>query len=124
MSEGAGAGPIETLPVGDGRKLAIIVYILFFAGYFFGGLTNIVGVIMAHMKASDSSPVYQSHLRYQIRTFWVGLLFGIIGVLLLAVKIGILILLIVGIWTLVRNIKGFVRVLDGRPIDKPATWLI
>lgn len=123
MSEDFSSGPIETLPANDGGKqLATVVYILYFVGYFVV-LTNLIGVIIAHIKASEAQPIYQSHFRYQMRTFWVGLLFAVIGVLLFVVKIGILVLAAVAIWTLVRNIKGLVRVLDRRPIDNPSTWL-
>jgi len=123
MSEGFNSGPIETLPANDGGKqMATVVYILYFIGYFVG-LTNIIGVIIAHIKASDAQPIYQSHFRYQMRTFWVGLLFFVIGILLFTVKIGILVLAAVGIWTLIRNIKGVVRILDRRPIENPGTWL-
>ena len=64
----------------------------------------------------------ESHFRWQIRTFWYGLLW--VGLCLLFViltlGIGILIawlpLLIVSVWFVYRVVKGWIRLRDGRPM--------
>jgi uncharacterized membrane protein len=82
-----------------------------------------VGVIIAHVKASSADEILRSHYRFQIRTFWIGLLYLVLGWLLVYVLIGILILLWWLVWSMVRIIKGMVVLNDGRPIAKPKSWL-
>lgn len=123
MSDGFTSGPIETLPANDGGKqIAFVVYILYFVGFFLG-LTALAGVIVAHLKVKEASPVFQTHFRYQIRTFWIGVLMLLLGGALSLVLIGYLLLLFWLVWTLVRCIKGVMRVNEARPIDNPGTWL-
>ncbi|SDE62875.1 MULTISPECIES: DUF4870 family protein [Kordiimonas] len=105
------------------RRSVVLVYILFLIGLCTGGLVSIAGAIIAHTKSNEVARVYQSHLDYQIRTFWMGLVIGIVGSLLLVVLIGIPILLGLFIWTLVRCIKGLMAANDGQPIDNPQTML-
>ena len=60
------------------RGLALTVYILYLIGYL-TGFTALVGVIIAHVKASSADEVLRSHYRFQIRTFWIGLLYLVLG---------------------------------------------
>ena len=65
----------------------------------------------------------RSHYQFQIRTFWIGLLYIVIGTPLCMVLIGIPILIWWFIWSLVRVIKGAVLVLENKPIAEPKSWL-
>ena len=58
---------------------ANIVYILYLVSLVVG-ITGIVGVIMAYVNRADAPEWVQTHYRFQIRTFWIGLLYGLIGV--------------------------------------------
>jgi uncharacterized membrane protein len=90
--EAAMALPSETQrPIVPGNMLAIGVYLLYVAGYF-TGITALIGVIIAHVKADETDPVLRSHYQFQVRTFWIGLLYLVIGTLLCVVLIGFLIL--------------------------------
>ncbi len=103
--------------------LAMIVYVLYFASYFFI-LTSVVGVIIAYVQIGTADPMLQSHYRFQIRTFWIGLLYFVAGcVLIFAFGIGILVLIWWFIWTLVRSIKGILALNEGRPIAQPKSWM-
>jgi uncharacterized membrane protein len=113
------------------RQIALIVYVLYCIGYFVG-ITWLIGVIIAHIQyrtaaepaaARDADPLLASHYRFQIRTFWIGLLYLVVGILLTFVVIGVLVLLWWLIWTLVRNIKGVLALNDDRPIADPGSWL-
>lgn len=104
------------------RGVALTVYILYLIGYL-TGFTALIGVIIAHVKAPSSDEVLRSHYRFQIRTFWIGLLYLVIGWLLVYVVIGILVLFWWLIWSVVRIIKGMVVLNDGRPISRPKSWL-
>jgi uncharacterized membrane protein len=100
--------------------LALAVYVLFGLGYF-TGITALIGVIIAHVMVDDADPVLRSHYRFQIRTFWIGLLFLVIGVVLSVVLIGIPILLWWFIWSLIRIIKGGLLLVEHRPIANPCS---
>jgi uncharacterized membrane protein len=102
--------------------LAVVVYLLYGAGYF-TGFSALIGVIIAHVKVMDADPVLQSHYRFQIRTFWIGLLYLVIGVPLCAVLIGIPILAWWFIWSLIRIVKGSLLVIEHKPIADPKSWL-
>jgi uncharacterized membrane protein len=58
-----------------GRGAAIIVYMLFL-GSVLTVVTAPVGVLIAHFKRRDAEDWVQSHLQFQIRTFWLGVLGG------------------------------------------------
>ena len=101
--------------------LALAVYILYLLG-FFTGLTAVIGLIIASMQGDRADPVSRTHFRFQIRTFWIGLLFVVVGVVALHVVIGGLILLWWVIWTLIRCVKGVLALNAGEPIADPESW--
>lgn len=84
----------------------LIVYVLMFIG-FLVGVSALAGVIMAHVNSGPSDDkVTTSHYAYQIRTFWWGLLWVILGSLLTLVFVGYFMLIAWFVWTLFRLIKG------------------
>src|ERR1043166_4435550 len=124
----AGTDAAMTLPsetqrpiISDGT-LAIIVYVLYCVG-FFTCITALIGVIIAHLKVDDTDPVLRSHYQFQIRTFWIGLLYLTNGILLSIVLIRIPTLIWWFVWSLTRIIKGIVRVNEYKPIAHPSSWL-
>jgi uncharacterized membrane protein len=106
----------------SGKQLALIVYILYFVAYF-TGITALVGVIIAHLQVGSADPLAGSHFRFQIRTFWIGLLYLVIGTILTVVVVGIAVLFWWFIWSLVRLIKGVLALNENQPIANPASWL-
>ena len=109
-------------PVVSDTTLALIVYVLFCVGYF-TGISALIGVIIAHVKMDDADPVLRSHYQFQIRTFWIGLLYLVIGIPLCMVMIGIPILAWWFLWSLIRIIKGIVRISEYKPISRPTSFL-
>jgi uncharacterized membrane protein len=101
---------------------AVVVYVLYGVGYF-TGILALIGVIIAHVQADDADPVLQSHYRFLIRTFWIGLLYLAIGFPLCLVLIGFLILAWWFIWSLIRIVKGVLLVTEHKPIVNPGSWL-
>jgi uncharacterized membrane protein len=63
----------------DERQLitiATVVYALQAAGFLFG-ITWIIAAIVDYVKRDDAAGTWlESHFRWQIRTFWWGLLWG------------------------------------------------
>ena len=91
-------------------------------GAFLTGWPSIVAVILNYVKRSEARGTWlESHFRWQIRTFWFGLLWvvlcGIFVVLTLGLAIFIvaLPLLAVGVWFIYRIARGWLRLMDGRP---------
>jgi uncharacterized membrane protein len=109
-------------PLVSNYELVMTVYILYLVS-FFTGITALAGVIIAYMQVSRSDQISQSHFRFQIRTFWIGLLYLVIGGITTFVLIGVLILIWWCIWTLIRCIKGLLALNAGEPISNPASWL-
>jgi len=102
--------------------LAVGIYLLYVAGYFFV-IPALIGVIIAYVKLDDCDPVSRSHYQFQIRTFWIGLLYNVIGLPLCLVLIGIPILAWWLVWSVVRIVKGGLLVLENKPIVNPRSWL-
>ena len=116
-------GPSSTpQPLVPSTTVALIVYILYFAGYF-TGITALIGVIMAHVQVGTAEPMLATHYRFQIRTFWIGLLYLVVGAVLSLIVIGAAVLLWWFIWSLIRNIKGVLALNEHRPIAEPGSWL-
>ena len=87
------------------------------------GATVIVGVVLAYIARDDAPNWLASHYRFQIRTFWLLLLFSFIGAVLTLVLVGYLVLVATAVWLIVRCVKGW-RHLDRRePVDNVETWL-
>ena len=99
-----------------------LIYLLNFAG-FINGLTTVIGVIIAYVRRGDADDIAETHLTYQIRTFWISILYVAISFLLMFVLIGFVTLFAWLIWAIVRNVKGFLLMNDGKPIPDPETWL-
>ena len=98
------------------------IYALYAVSVVFG-VTAVVGVVLAYLARDDAPNWLASHYRFQIRTFWLLLLFAAIGVLLTMVLIGIFVLIATAVWLIVRCLKGW-RHLDRRePVENVETWL-
>lgn len=102
------------------KTLTMVVYALQAAG-FFVGLTWIVAIVMNYVKREEVAGTWlESHFTWQIRTFWFGLLWGVVGGLLTLVLVGFLILLAAGVWIIYRIVKGWLNLNDGKPMPTPA----
>lgn len=112
----------QDMPVANEKGYALAIYILYIIA-FFVGITALVGVIIAHVKKPTAPSIFQSHFQFQIYTFWIGLLYLVIGSFTLYFIIGGAVLLWWFVWTLVRVIKGLILLNDGRPIPQPTSWL-
>ena len=102
----------------------LIVYLLYFAAYIFG-ITALIGVIIAHVRFPDANLPLRSHYQFQIRTFWIGVLYLVVGtVLAFAIfpVIGYAVFIWWLIWSLVRNVKGLLALNDNKPIQDPTSW--
>lgn len=98
------------------KTLATIVYALQ-ALSFFVGITAIVAVVINYVKIDDIKGTWlESHFRWQIRTFWFGLLWGVIGAITFVLIIGWFVLAADAIWVIYRIVKGWLNLNDGKEI--------
>lgn len=110
--EPSGSQDVEGL-----KTIAFAVYVLQ-ALSFFWGITAIIGVIVDYVKLDDARGTWlESHLRWQIRTFWWGLFWSILGFGLIWVfGLGFVMLGIVYIWTIYRVVKGWLKLTERKQV--------
>ncbi len=127
--------------VASAKSLATVVYALQAASLVVG-FTPIVGLIINYLKMDEVRGTWvESHFRWQIRTFWLTLLFGVLMFVMLllfglgiagaasvgsdagaaAGGISIMLLAIVGglgmlAWYVYRVVKGWIRLSENQPI--------
>ncbi|HLR30223.1 MAG TPA: hypothetical protein VK082_06570 [Paenalcaligenes sp.] len=97
------------------RTLTIVVYVL--QALSLTAITGIIGLIINYVKRADTKNTWvESHFRWQIRTFWFGLFWTLIGMLLVYFFIGLIVLFVVGIWVIYRIVRGVIAAIDRRPM--------
>ena len=127
--------------VASAKSLATVVYALQAASLVVG-FTSIIAVIINYVKMDEVRGTWvESHFRWQIRTFWLSLLFGVLlFVLFLVLGVGIAGLAaagseagavggalsfgLVGIvgglgllaWFLYRVVRGWLRLSENQPV--------
>lgn len=102
----------------------VVISILYLVGLI-NGLTTVIGVILAYVWRGEPAEEWErGHYIYLIRTFWFGLLGGVIAAVLTLVLIGFLSLGIVGLWMLARSVNSLVRAGARQPIPDPDTLLL
>jgi uncharacterized membrane protein len=92
-------------------------------GAFLTGWPSIIAVILNYVKRGETRGTWlESHFRWQIRTFWYGVLWvGLCGILVvLTLGLGLLVvwvpLALVTIWFVYRIVRGWVRLGGRRPM--------
>ncbi|HYA38252.1 MAG TPA: hypothetical protein VEI74_08315 [Candidatus Methylomirabilis sp.] len=100
------------------KNIAIAVYVLqavsFLPPFV---ITYFVAVILAYIKRDDARDTWlESHFRWQIRTFWFGLLWFVVGGLTVFFIIGGFIIFANSLWLIYRILKGWLNLNDGKPM--------
>ena len=97
-------------------------------GAFVFGWPSIIAVIINYVKRNEARGTYlDSHFSWQIRTFWWALLIAciiaVLGFTLAIVLIGFAIWIIgffvLGIWAIYRIARGWLALMDRRPMPLP-----
>ena len=97
---------------------------LLYLGSFVVGVTGLVGIVLAYVWRNDDPAGWeQSHYTYLIRTFWIGLLGSVAGLLLAVVLIGFVILAAVAVLVIVRCVLSLVNAQKQAPMPRPDSWL-
>jgi uncharacterized membrane protein len=92
-------------------------------GAFLTGWPSIIAVILNYVKRGEVRGTWlESHFRWQIRTFWFGLLWVSLCVLFIVATLGIglviawLPLAVISVWFVYRIVKGWMALSDRRPM--------
>jgi uncharacterized membrane protein len=92
-------------------------------GAFLVGWPSIIAVILNYLKRSDVRGTWlESHFRWQIRTFWFGLLWVslcilfVVGTLGIGILIAWLPLAFITVWFIYRILRGWLALNDRRPM--------
>jgi uncharacterized membrane protein len=90
---------------------------------FLTGWPSIIAVILNYVKRREARGTWlESHFRWQIRTFWFGLLWVAFCVLFVVATLGVGLLIawlplgVVGLWFIYRIASGWLRLNDRRPM--------
>jgi uncharacterized membrane protein len=88
---------------------------------FLAGWPSIIAVILNYVKRGDAAGTFlESHFSWQIRTFWLALMWAAIGLLAFVSLIGIPIAWVIwagtGLWVLYRIARGWVALFDRRAL--------
>lgn len=104
----------------ESRPAALIVWILHALAPFTGGLTAVVGVIVAYTQKARASDLARTHFDAQIRLFWSAVIWSVlftvalgVSLLLTTIFIGIpfvflfwAAMVLLGVWFTVKSVIG------------------
>ena len=108
---------LENQRIESAKNNALVSYVLMTIGIF-TGIFWFIGAIWAMVKKEDAiNTPYYDHYTNIVKTFWWGLLWAVIGFVTWMFFIGGFIVLIAGIWSIYRIIKGLARTTSNKPYD-------
>ena len=89
---------------------------------FLAGWPSIIAVIINLVKRNEVRGTYlDSHFSWQLRTFFYSLLWvmvmGLLVITLIGIPIAIVLALVIGIWVLYRIARGWLALVDRKPIN-------
>ena len=100
----------------DNKNITQLIYALY-AVSLLVGVTFFVAIVLNYVKRDDVvGTIYESHFRWQIRTFWFNLLWGVVGFVTMFIIIGFVIWGVAYIWFIYRVVKGWLRMSEGKPM--------
>ena len=121
MSTDPTANPGRSLE--DEKRLAHVLYILHALAPFTAWLLAVIAIVLGMAKRDDVRGTWlDSHFRWQIRTFWFGMLWVVLCGLFLILTLGVGIVVVwlplglVTIWLVYRVARGWLRLGARRPM--------
>ncbi|RKG40491.1 DUF4870 family protein [Acinetobacter rongchengensis] len=120
----------------NSKSLTLILYILYIVAIFSGGIFAIVALVINYVKLdSVRGTIFESHFRWQIRTFWWYLIWTLLafvpflflfftmdnanafaGVAVSATIFCVAVLFISWVWIVYRAIRGIIALNDNQPV--------
>jgi uncharacterized membrane protein len=113
--------PAPVAAASDERQIALAVYILYLIPFAFG-VTHVVGLVLAYVNRDTAPAWLKSHYDFQIRTFWIGLLYFVVACIACLLLIGFVLVPVVVIWFIIRCALGLDHLMKNRPYPTPESW--
>lgn len=93
-------------------------------GAFVFGWPSIIAVIINYVtRANVRGSWLDTHWRWQLRSFWYAALWllvaGLLAVTLIGIPAAIVVIVVTGFWVLYRVIRGWVALVNRRPLPIP-----
>lgn len=121
----------------NSKSLTFILYILYMIAIFSAGILAVIALIINYVKLdSVRGTIFESHFRWQIRTFWWYLIWNVLafvpfffllmtlnspdafaGVALAATTFCVAVIFISWIWIVYRAIRGLLVLNEDKPIS-------
>jgi uncharacterized membrane protein len=100
------------------KTLTTVIYALQAAGAIIPLVIPwVVAVVLNYVRKGEVAGTWlESHFRWQIRTFWFGLLWVVIGGILTVIFVGFAVLFAAWIWMIYRIVKGWLNLTEGKPV--------
>jgi uncharacterized membrane protein len=114
--------PAANAPLSDERQMALIVYLAYLGSLAFPPL-SIAGLVLAYVNRDTAPDWLKTHHTFQIRTFWICLLYSVISLFLCIVLIGFPLLLGVTVLFIARCALGINRLLLREAYPNPESWI-
>jgi uncharacterized membrane protein len=110
-------------PLEGATGLYTIYALILFAVPTFG-VAAVIGLLMVWMRPRPEQPLARSHFEFQTRTLWIAAIAAAVGVVLIAVNLGVFVLVAMAMWVIVRGAWGILTLAAGKPVANPRTWTI
>ncbi|HEX5379627.1 MAG TPA: hypothetical protein VFW47_13700 [Phenylobacterium sp.] len=136
MSDRADIPSAADLP--QDKTLPMAAYVLYLLGFVTGGVTTVVGLILAYVNRGPASHTHATHYTFLIRTFWlslasiaIGCVMMVWGAIFSVILIGIpflilakLILAATTVWFAVRCVVGLIYLSRDEAYPRPYALVI
>lgn len=95
----------------DSNRLVVLVaYVLGAIGLFTAFVPILIALILCYIKRPEAAgTIYESHFQWLIRTFWFGLLWFVVALVLMLIGVGFLLYWVLCAWLVYRFVKGLLR---------------
>ncbi|WP_199554590.1 DUF4870 family protein [Sandaracinobacteroides hominis] len=101
---------------------------LLYIGSFLAGITTIIAVILAYVWNGESHASWEdSHYRYHIRTFWMGMVWtavAVVGSIVTLFLLAWLLFPLVAVWFVARAAKSLMAAQRNEPVRNVETWFV
>ena len=104
------------------RQNVQLIYILYLANFLLV-FSILAGLVMAYSQRGESERWLETHYTWLIRTFWIGLLYFLVSLLLVFVIVGGILMFATMIWFVIRMVRGLQALSVNRPIGNPYSWM-
>lgn len=113
---------MNTLPTTDEKLASLktlnhVTYALYALSLLGFGTPAIVAIVLNYIKRDDAQGTWlESHIRWQISTFWWSLVWLVVGWVAWLILAGWLVWGVAGIWYIYRIAKGWLNLNDNKPM--------